>query len=64
MGRRMEGRSQTVSRRNGPHRRPCDSAGIYQGSKLHHAAPFREAVLAGVLDPIRTIRIGIRGVAE
>ena len=42
----------------------CDTAGAYEGSKFHHGAPFREAVLAGVLDPERTIQIGIRGGAE
>lgn len=42
----------------------CDTAGPYEGSKFHHGAPFREAVLAGVLDPERTIQIGIRGGGE
>jgi agmatinase len=42
----------------------CDTAGPYEGSKFHHGGPFREAVLAGVLDPTRTIQIGIRGGAE
>jgi agmatinase len=42
----------------------CDTAGAYEGSKFHHGGPFREAVLAGVLDPTRTIQIGIRGGAE
>jgi agmatinase len=42
----------------------CDTAGEYEGSKFHHGGPFREAVLAGVLDPRRTIQIGIRGGAE
>jgi agmatinase len=42
----------------------CDTAGIYEGSKFHHGGPFREAVLAGVLDPTRTVQIGIRGGAE
>jgi agmatinase len=42
----------------------CDTAGIYEGSKFHHGGPFREAVLAGVLDPTRTIQIGIRGASE
>lgn len=31
------------------------------GSKFTHGAPFRRAVEAGVLDPKRTIQIGIRG---
>ncbi len=42
----------------------CDSAGEYEGSKFHHGGPFRQAVLAGVLDPERSIQIGIRGGAE
>ncbi len=42
----------------------CDTSGPYEGSKFHHGGPFREAVLAGVLDPERTIQIGIRGAAE
>ncbi len=42
----------------------CDTGGPFEGSKFHHGGPFREAVLAGVLDPQRTIQIGIRGNAE
>jgi len=42
----------------------CDTAGEYEGAKFHHGGPFRHAVLAGVLDPERTIQIGIRGGAE
>ncbi len=42
----------------------CDTSGPFEGSRFHHAGPFREAVLAGVLDPDRTIQIGIRGSAE
>jgi agmatinase len=42
----------------------CDTSGPYEGSKFHHGGPFREAVLAGALDPQRTIQIGIRGGAE
>lgn len=42
----------------------CDTSGQYEGAKFHHGGPFREAVLAGVLDPQRTIQIGIRGAAE
>ncbi len=42
----------------------CDSAGEFEGSKFHHGGPFRQAVLAGVLDPERSIQIGIRGGAE
>jgi agmatinase len=39
----------------------CDTMGTYDGSKFHHGGPFRLAVLDGVLDPERTIQIGIRG---
>ena len=42
----------------------CDTAGIYEGSKFSHGGPFRGAVLDGVLDPERTIQIGIRGASE
>jgi guanidinopropionase len=39
----------------------CDTWGEFHGSKFTHGAPFRLAVEAGVLDPKRTIQIGIRG---
>lgn len=42
----------------------CDTGGPFDGSKFHHGGPFRQAVLEGVLDPERTIQIGIRGPAE
>lgn len=42
----------------------CDTSGEYEGAKFHHGGPFRLAVLEGVLDPQRTIQIGIRGGAE
>lgn len=42
----------------------CDTSGEYEGSKFHHGGPFRQAVLDGVLDPERSIQIGIRGGAE
>ena len=42
----------------------CDTAGEFEGSKFHHGGPFRQAVLAGALDPERSIQIGIRGGAE
>ncbi|HJU31407.1 MAG TPA: agmatinase [Hyphomicrobiaceae bacterium] len=42
----------------------CDTGGPFEGSKFHHGGPFRQAVLDGVLDPERTIQIGIRGGAE
>lgn len=38
-----------------------DTWDSFQGSKFNHGAPFRRAVEAGVLDPKRTIQIGIRG---
>lgn len=42
----------------------CDTGGPYEGERFHHGGPFRNAVLDGVLDPTRTIQIGIRGAAE
>ena len=42
----------------------CDTGGAFDGSKFHHGGPFRLAVLDGVLDPKRTVQIGIRGSAE
>jgi guanidinopropionase len=42
----------------------CDTSGAFDGTKFHHGGPFRNAVLDGVLDPSRTIQIGIRGSAE
>jgi guanidinopropionase len=42
----------------------CDTMGAYDGSKFHHGGPFRLAVLDGVLDPDRTIQIGIRGASN
>ena len=39
----------------------CDTGDDYLGSKFHHGAPFRRAVEEGLLDPERTIQIGIRG---
>ena len=41
-----------------------DTAGAYEGSRFHHGGPFRQAVLDGVLNPRRTIQVGIRGSAE
>jgi agmatinase len=42
----------------------CDTGGAFDGTKFHHGGPFRNAVLDGVLDPRRTIQIGIRGSSE
>ena len=39
----------------------CDTGDDYLGSKFHHGAPFRRAVEEGLVDPKRTIQIGIRG---
>ena len=41
-----------------------DTWGPFQGCKFHHGAPFRLAVDDGVLDPERTVQIGIRGSQE
>jgi guanidinopropionase len=38
-----------------------DTWGDLWGSKFHHGSPFRLAVEDGLLDPKRTIQIGIRG---
>lgn len=42
----------------------CDTGGSFEGCRFHHGGPFRQAVLDGVLDPQRTIQIGIRGNSE
>ena len=42
----------------------CDTSGEFDDTKFHHGGPFRFAVLDGVLDPERTIQIGIRGTSE
>src|SRR5579863_6524936 len=42
----------------------CDTMGAYDDTKFHHGGPFRLAVLDGVLDPERTIQIGIRGASN
>ncbi len=39
----------------------CDTGDDYMGSKFHHGAPFSRAVEEGLLDPKRTVQIGIRG---
>lgn len=39
----------------------ADTGDDYLGSRFHHGAPFRRAAEEGVLDPTRTIQIGIRG---
>lgn len=42
----------------------CDTGGAFDLTKFHHGGPMRNAVLDGVLDPTRTVQIGIRGPAE
>ena len=42
----------------------CDTGGEYDDCKFHHGGPFRMAVLDGVLDPERSVQIGIRGSSE
>ena len=39
----------------------CDTGSNYLGSNYHHGAPFSRAVEEGLLDPRRTVQIGIRG---
>lgn len=39
----------------------CDTGDAYQGMKHHHGATFKLAAEEGLLDPRRTIQIGIRG---
>jgi guanidinopropionase len=38
-----------------------DTWDTFQGSKFHHGAPFRLAVEENLIDPAKTIQIGIRG---
>jgi guanidinopropionase len=38
-----------------------DTWGDFQGSKFHHGSPFRWAVEEDLIDPKKTIQIGIRG---
>jgi agmatinase len=42
----------------------CDTAGEYEGAKFHHGGPFRHAVLDGLIDPERSVQVGIRGASE
>jgi agmatinase len=42
----------------------ADTGSSFNGSRFHHGGPFRNAALAGVIDPEKTIQIGIRGRAE
>ncbi len=38
-----------------------DTWDAWKGSSIHHGAPFRRAVEDGLIDPTRTVQIGIRG---
>ncbi len=38
-----------------------DTWDTWKGSRVHHGAPFRRAVEDGLIDPRRTIQIGVRG---
>ena len=42
----------------------CDTAPPIHGSGLAHGSPMRNAVESGLVDPERTIQIGIRGSSE
>ncbi len=42
----------------------CDTMSEAYGSKFHHGGSFYNAVKAGVIDPKRTIQIGIRGPSD
>jgi guanidinopropionase len=42
----------------------CDTAGPIHGSSLQHGSPMKNAVEAGLVDPERTVQIGIRGSNE
>ena len=33
------------------------------GSRFHHGAPFSRAIEEGLIDPSRTVQVGIRGTA-
>ncbi|WP_409421911.1 agmatinase [Pseudaeromonas sp. ZJS20] len=39
----------------------CDTGDFYLGSRFHHGSPFKVAAEEGLIDPHRTIQIGIRG---
>ena len=39
----------------------CDTGGYYLGSDWHHGTPFRHAINENLIDPKKTIQIGIRG---
>ncbi|OEC34024.1 guanidinopropionase [Pseudomonas cuatrocienegasensis] len=39
----------------------CDTGDFYLGSRFHHGSPFKVAAEEGLIDPLKTIQIGIRG---
>ncbi len=39
----------------------CDTGDNYLGSRFHHGSPFKIAAEEGLIDPHKTIQIGIRG---
>jgi agmatinase len=42
----------------------CDTAPPIHGSPFQHGSPMRNAVEAGIVDPKRTVQVGIRGSSE
>ncbi len=42
----------------------CDTGPPFHGSGLQHGCPMRNAVESGLVDPERTVQIGIRGSSE
>ncbi len=42
----------------------CDTAPPIHGSGLQHGSPIRNAVESGLVDPERTVQVGIRGSSE
>jgi len=39
----------------------CDTGDFFLGSRFHHGAPFKVAADEGLIEPERTVQIGIRG---
>lgn len=39
----------------------CDTGDDYLGSKFHHGSPFKIAVEENLIDPNKTVQVGIRG---
>jgi len=42
----------------------CDTSQAFHGSGFQHGCPMRNAVEAGLVDPARSVQVGIRGTAE